>query len=82
VVFRALFLRTLNRLPTVQEIDKLNDVASGKARITVGPAAPPKRPGGKTSAPKAPVAAADNAYDFYQDVLWALLNTNEFMLNH
>jgi hypothetical protein len=81
-VYRALFLRTLNRLPTVQEIDKLNDVASGKARITVGPAAPPKRPGGKTSAPKAPVAAADNAYDFYQDVLWALLNTNEFMLNH
>ena len=82
-VYRALFLRTLNRPPTTEEVSRLNDVLGGKASIALGPPPPPKRPGGKApSAPKARVPAADNPYQFYQDVLWALLNTNEFMLNH
>ena len=48
----------------------------------------PKPPAGApTATPNAaepgPVpGAAPNDVLFYEDVLWALLNTNEFMLNH
>ena len=42
---------------------------------------PPKNP---PKAAPTPVPGATSPDDvlFYQDVLWALLNTNEFMLNH
>jgi hypothetical protein len=43
------------------------------------PAAPPKPPAGGMT-PVAGAAASD--VNFYEDVFWALLNTNEFMLNH
>ena len=94
-MYRDLFLMTLNRPPTQAEVAKLDEVRNGKATLTTGPAAPPK---GKGPPPKPPakgtppakggpttvgvVGAAPGDPAFYQDVLWALLNTNEFMLNH
>jgi hypothetical protein len=88
-VYDELFLLTLNRHPTSAEIAKLETVRSGAARVNVGAAASTPPPKGKGPAPKGPkgptvtapgAAAGDLA--FYQDVFWALLNTNEFMLNH
>jgi hypothetical protein len=84
-MYDDLFLATLSRHPTAAEVARLEEVRLGKAAITLGPPAPAK---GKGPAPKSgPVAivpatpaGAERAY--YQDVLWALLNTNEFMINH
>ena len=45
------------------------------APVAKGPAGPPK------TAAVAPGAAPSDVH-FYQDVFWALLNTNEFILNH
>jgi len=74
-MYDELFLMTLNRHPTPAEMDKLELVRGGKGTIT---GAPPVKVKGK--APELTPAADMKA--FYQDVLWALLNTNEFMLNH
>ncbi|MDB5310886.1 MAG: hypothetical protein JWO38_5088 [Gemmataceae bacterium] len=85
-MYDELFLMTLNRHPTGAEISKLEDVRNGKATVTVGPATPPKGPNPKGPNPKAPAIFAPGAgpgdIGFCQDVFWALLNTNEFMLNH
>ena len=52
------------------------------------PVVTPKGNPGKGN-PKAPLVAtgvvlptSPNDVTFYQDLLWALMNTNEFMLNH
>jgi hypothetical protein len=52
----------------------------------------PKGPKGPNKGPKQPAAPSIPGWaapakgpadiEFYQDVFWALLNTNEFMLNH
>jgi hypothetical protein len=84
-IYDELFLMTLNRPPTAAEIAKLEDVRNGKATISVG--APPAPKKGKGPLPKGGgtqvvPGAAPSDVRFYQDVFWALLNTNEFMLNH
>lgn len=85
-VYDELFLMTVSRHPTAEEIKKLEEVRLGRAWIKLGnPAPAPKDP----KAPKPPSTgaapvpgAAANDINFYEDVFWALLNTNEFMLNH
>jgi hypothetical protein len=62
----VLFKAALNRPPTAKEITKILDPKTFSFR----PGAP---------APRDPVAFW-TAY--YQDVFWALLNSNEFILNH
>jgi hypothetical protein len=79
-IYDELFLMTLSRRPTQEERNKLELVRTGRAEVVVGP--PAKGPGGRPApAPKAPGALPGDPA-FYQDVLWALLNTNEFILNH
>jgi len=83
-VYDELFLMALGRHPTQGEIAKLEQVRAGMATVKLGPAPTPK---GKGANPKGGVAAAPGVAPggelaFYQDVFWALLNTNEFMLNH
>lgn len=88
-VYDELFLMTVSRHPTKAEIDKLERVRNGLDRINLGTPAPtgpspkgPNPPKGPTG-PGVPVpGAAPNDVQFYEDVFWALLNTNEFMLNH
>ena len=85
-----LFLMTLNRMPTKDEIAKLNEVRSGNLRVVLGlPTPKGPTPKGTTPAPRAPAptpimgaGGTGGETAFYQDVLWALLNTSEFMLNH
>jgi hypothetical protein len=86
-IYDELFLMTLNRHPTREELLKLEQVRAGAAKVAVGTPPPPAK--GKGKGPRQPAGQtvvapgampADVA--FYQDVLWALLNTNEFMLNH
>jgi len=87
-VYDDLFLMTLSRHPTAAEIGKLKAVKSGHGAVTIGPATPAPKGKGPVTPPKGkgPAVAvappATSASDFYTDVLWALLNTNEFMLNH
>jgi Protein of unknown function (DUF1553)/Protein of unknown function (DUF1549) len=92
-IYDELFLMTVSRHPTKEEIARLEDVRNGKAWIDVGSGAPPttsKGPPPKTgvkpkptTGEKVPVpGAAPNDPAFYQDVFWALLNSSEFMLNH
>lgn len=82
-VYDELFLLTLNRKPTSNEKGLLRDVQAGRAKVDLGapepakPGKPPKPAGGVIIPPSSP-----NDISFYQDVFWALLNTNEFMLNH
>jgi hypothetical protein len=92
-IYDELFLMTVSRHPTQAEIAKLEEVRAGRAVVDLGAPAPPKattpgaKPAPKTPAPVvggkalAPGALPDDV-GFYQDVFWALLNSNEFMLNH
>jgi hypothetical protein len=89
-VYDELFLMTLNRHPTSAEISKLEQVRTTGALIKLGPTTPPAK-GPNPKGPKqpagggvgmAPGVAPGGELAFYQDVFWALLNTNEFMLNH
>jgi len=81
-VYNELFLMTVSRHPTANEIAKLEEIRTGNGRINLGGGPAPKggKPpaGGSTPVP----GAAANDVSFYEDVFWALLNTNEFMLNH
>jgi len=87
-IYDELFLMTLTRHPSKEEIAKLEQVRTGKAVIdTTGGSPAPTT--GKGPRPKVPpktgvVVAGANPDDvtFYQDVFWALLNSSEFMLNH
>jgi hypothetical protein len=84
---------TVSRHPTAQEIARLEEVRNGRAVIDLSnPLAQPgsgsgsPRPKGGTKTGKGNLAlvpgATPNDVAFYQDVFWALLNSNEFMLNH
>jgi hypothetical protein len=92
-MYDELFLVTLNRHPTREEVAKLNEVRSGNANVKLGTptpvTTPPKKgnnPPPKTTgggAVRVPGAAeVGGEVGFYQDVFWALLNTSEFMINH
>ncbi|HVK15533.1 MAG TPA: DUF1549 domain-containing protein [Fimbriiglobus sp.] len=94
LVLDELFLMTLNRRPTGEERAKLKTIQQRGAVIKAeapkpNPTPPAKGPRGKgprqrptppTPGVVMPTGTAD--VTFYQDVFWALLNTNEFMLNH
>jgi hypothetical protein len=83
-IYDELFLMTVSRHPTQAEIAKLEGVRNGAAAVKVGAeppkkgANPPKTGGGSIAVG----ASSPTDLTFYQDVFWALLNTNEFMLNH
>ncbi|MCS7020404.1 MAG: DUF1549 and DUF1553 domain-containing protein [Gemmataceae bacterium] len=84
-IYDELFLMTVSRHPTSQEIARLEEVRLGKAVIDLS--APLAKPGSASPGAKKGVwavvpGAAPNDVAFYQDVFWALLNSNEFMLNH
>jgi len=85
-IYDELFLMTVSRHPTKEELAKLENVRTGRATINLGTGTPAPK-GLTTTKPPAggptpvPGALPDDV-TFYQDVLWALLNTNEFMLNH
>jgi hypothetical protein len=93
-VLDELFLMTLNRRPTNEERVKLKLIQQRGAVLKAEaprPAPPPKkgpRSKGSRQRPNPPavpgVVMPSGVGDvtFYQDVFWALLNTNEFMLNH
>jgi hypothetical protein len=95
-IYDELFLMTLSRHPTRDEVGKLEKIRNGLDRINLGSPAPPstskgpnpKGPKGPNppkvpTGPGTPVAGASPTdVNFYEDVFWALLNTNEFMLNH
>jgi hypothetical protein len=93
-IYDELYLMTVSRHPTKEEVAKLEEVRMGRASISLGSGAPapavnPKSSGGGTKPPpKGPKeimpvnGAMSNDVSFYQDVFWALLNCNEFMLNH
>ena len=85
-VFDDLFVMTLNRHATPTEIAKLRKIQTRGAILeskddkTQKSPSYPNRPGWKGGQVVAPSATTD--ITFYEDVYWALLNTNEFMLNH
>jgi hypothetical protein len=88
-VYKELFLMTVSRPPTPEEVKKLEQVRNGLATIKLGTPAPAPTPKKGTRPPKNPGSAVaavpgalPNDVHFYEDVFWALLNTNEFMLNH
>jgi hypothetical protein len=88
-IYDELFLMTISRHPTREEVAKLEEVRLGKAVLPStgsSPTPPKKGPAPKVPPKKGPVtvvpgASADDV-TFYQDVFWALLNSSEFMLNH
>jgi hypothetical protein len=69
---KSLYLATLNREPTGAELAKIN-AATGLFKVT-------KDRGGKDV--YAQIPDKDGTVGFHEDLLWALLNSNEFMLNH
>ena len=94
-VLDELFVMTLNRHATPEEKSKLKGLMTNGAVIAAERPKPTGgTPAGKGAAKGTPkgakppaiagVVAPTGAWDvsFYQDVFWALLNTNEFMLNH
>ncbi|HET6573813.1 MAG TPA: DUF1549 domain-containing protein [Fimbriiglobus sp.] len=93
LVLDELFLMTLNRRPTREERFELKTIQQRGAVLKgeapkAGPRAKGPRPKGQRQRPTPPpvprVVMPSGVADvtFYQDVFWALLNTNEFMLNH
>ena len=95
LILDELFLMTLNRRPTPDERTKIKTLQSrgaivpGEAPKPATPPAQPPKKGANPKLPKTPPAtpgvvmpSLPNDVTFYQDVFWALLNTNEFMLNH
>ena len=89
-VLDELFVMSLNRHPTAAEKVKIKGLQRNGA-IVAAEAKKPESAGYKPSAGKpwtkpgvSGVVMPTYAQDvtFYQDVFWALLNTNEFMLNH
>ena len=89
-VLDDLFIMTLNRHPSPQEKIKIKGLQRKGAIVQSDEKKPAKaayKPGAKPW-PKQPAVTGvvmptyDYDVTFYQDVFWALLNTNEFMLNH
>ncbi|MBA4186504.1 MAG: hypothetical protein C0467_00655 [Planctomycetaceae bacterium] len=86
-IYDELFLMTISRHPSKEEVAKLEEVRMGKASLNTGGAAPPTKgplPKGPAKGPNTlvPGASGNDDVTFYQDVFWALLNSSEFMLNH
>lgn len=88
-IYKELFLMTVSRPPTRDELLRLEQVRTGRATINLGNAPAPtpgpkgtRPPAGGTGGVTAVTGASADDVTFYQDVFWALLNTNEFMLNH
>ena len=84
-IYGELFLMTVSRHPSREEIAKLEQVRNGRATINLSAPAPKgtgTTPKPSTSGITAVPGALPDDVTFYQDVFWALLNTNEFMLNH
>ncbi|MDY3559920.1 DUF1549 and DUF1553 domain-containing protein [Gemmata sp. JC673] len=85
-IYDELFLMTVSRHPTREELAKLEQIRSGRATITLGNGGSPSSGSKGATPPKSgpvPVpGASPDDITYYQDVFWALLNTNEFMLNH
>ena len=95
-VIDELFLMTLNRHPSAEEKSRIRGlqakgaIVKGEAPVAapkVTPKAAPKTAGKGPAKP--PLVAtgvvpptSPNDVTFYQDLLWALMNTSEFMLNH
>jgi hypothetical protein len=90
----ALYLRALSRLPTRQEIDHFTRfVAAAQSGADAAPAAPPSPPpaGARGKAQPDPLGGLekragsrrdDARARAWEDVLWALVNSSEFALNH
>lgn len=94
-IYDELFLLTVSRHITNDEWMKLEQVRVGSASFNMNAPAPkqttPPPKGGKPNPPppktqnNGAVPINGTSHDdvtFYQDVFWALLNSNEFMLNH
>jgi hypothetical protein len=87
----ALYLRTLSRLPAKDEVDRWTAfIAESQNAPAPVPAAPPAKKGGKGKQPdplrrleeRTAVEKGSARVHAYEDVLWALLNSSEFVLNH
>jgi hypothetical protein len=84
VIYEELFLMTVNRRPTSEELEALEQVRKGTS-IRLGSSGMSSSTGGrppKGSGDTITIAPATDPVTFYQDVFWALLNSAEFMLNH
>ena len=92
-VLDELFVMALNRHPTAAEKVKIKGLQRNgavvpaeakKADAGAKPAGKPAagKPGAKPGVGGVVMPTYAQDVTFYQDVFWALLNTNEFMLNH
>lgn len=95
-IINELFLSTLNRPASDKEVKTLIDIYEGRFKMPTQPPMPTTKdkvvvnPKGKLNKgqpqPKQPpmstITADRDPVLFYQDVLWALINSNEFILNH
>jgi hypothetical protein len=90
----ALYVRTLSRLPAQDEVTRWTQFIAAAEDAPQAPATPKQAKGAKKNgkdkqpdplrgledrAARAPGGAREHAYE---DVLWALLNSSEFVLNH
>jgi hypothetical protein len=93
----VLYLRVLSRLPGHDEMERWTKLLAEAQAASGAPAAPPESGrrgplGGKGGGARAPdplrglenraARAGDARVRAYEDVLWALLNASEFVLNH
>jgi hypothetical protein len=86
VIYEELFLMTVSRRPTQEEVEKLEQVRKGTTiRLGPGGSTTTSGSGRPTKGSNDTVITIPPAADpvtYYQDVFWALLNSAEFMLNH
>jgi hypothetical protein len=90
-IINELFLSALNRPATEKEVKTLISIYEGRATVPASAPTPKDKvvsnPKVKNKVqPKQPPATTMTADRdpvlFYQDVFWALINSNEFILNH
>jgi hypothetical protein len=81
-VIDEIYLSVVGRRPTDAERGTITSFMKG-ARTAKVESSPDLKPGAKPKVTKQAVEAGiRDEVAFYQDVFWALLNTNEFILNH
>jgi len=83
LIYNDLFHMTLSRPISPEEMPKLEAVRTGRVDVNLGATGTPPAKGVRpknTTIDIPGTGPGDLAY--YQDVFWALLNSNEFMLNH